>query len=153
MAVTASEKLDGDPPSENPLGLDADEIALLDSQVEVGTSDAGYGAIYRYAERLDRLVMATSAVFAVVAGATMPLMTVSLKPDSSPLGLMFIRRAGHLWKLDREVHRLLHEPDARNVGRVPARSQSVVAVFCVHWLVQPLNKLPSLGLPSLLTSP
>jgi ATP-binding cassette subfamily B (MDR/TAP) protein 1 len=78
MAVVANEKLDEDETNPNPLGLDTSEIALLDSQVEAGVSDAGYLAIYRYADRLDQFVMAASTVFAVAAGATMPLMTVGL---------------------------------------------------------------------------
>ena len=82
MAVAEKEKLDENPSDPNPLELDAAEIALLDSQVEAGVSDAGYAAIYRYASRLDFLVMAVSAAFAVAAGATMPLMTV--RPPAHP---------------------------------------------------------------------
>ncbi len=78
MAVGAQEKPDNNDPDPNPLGLDAGEIALLNSQVETGAGDAGYLAIYRYADGLDWFVMTASTVSAVAAGATMPLMTVGL---------------------------------------------------------------------------
>lgn len=71
-----AEKAAGDEPDPNPLGLDEAEIKLLDSQVETLPSKAGYMAIYRYANRFDLLVMAACALVAIVAGSTMPLMTV-----------------------------------------------------------------------------
>lgn len=68
------EKADSDDP--NPLGLDEVELACLSSQIDLPASTVGYGAIYRYANRLDLLVMIFSGVAACAAGSTMPLMTV-----------------------------------------------------------------------------
>lgn len=74
MASIHNEKPEDDDP--NPLALDADELTCLSSQVDLPPSEAGYKTIYRYATRLDILVMILSAAVAAGAGSTMPLMTV-----------------------------------------------------------------------------
>lgn len=74
MSSLQREKADsGDP---NPLGLDEVELACLSSQIDLPVSIVGYRAIYRYADRLDLLVMVFSGVAACGAGSAMPLMTV-----------------------------------------------------------------------------
>ncbi|KIH93730.1 hypothetical protein SPBR_09155 [Sporothrix brasiliensis 5110] len=65
-------------PNLNPLGLDEAELACLARQIDLPASTAGYGAIYRYADRVDRLVMLVSGVAACGAGSSMPLMTIVL---------------------------------------------------------------------------
>ncbi|KJR86139.1 ATP-binding protein cassette, subfamily B (MDR/TAP), member 1 [Sporothrix schenckii 1099-18] len=82
--MSLHEKTDSDDPSPsavpnpnpNPLGLDEAELACLARQIDLPASTAGYGAIYRYADRVDRLVMFVSGVAACGAGSTMPLMTI-----------------------------------------------------------------------------
>ncbi|OAQ59881.1 multidrug resistance protein 3 [Pochonia chlamydosporia 170] len=70
------EKLsDADPHS---LGLTEEQLALLDDQVDTAKSNAGYFAIYRYANRADVAGLVISAAIAAAAGAAMPLMTVVL---------------------------------------------------------------------------
>ncbi|KAJ6441942.1 multidrug resistance protein 3 [Purpureocillium lavendulum] len=65
-------------PKANPLCLDEHELDCLSRQVEMPKSDSGYTQIFRYANTVDGLIMALSAVAAAGAGATMPLMTVIL---------------------------------------------------------------------------
>ncbi len=74
---TQEKKIDV-PTDSNPLGLDEAEIDILDSQVAMPTSTAGYWAIYKYADRLDIFFILASLVFAAAAGAATPLMTVRL---------------------------------------------------------------------------
>lgn len=58
------------------LGLTEEQLALLDDQVDTAKSNAGYFAIYRYADRADVAGLVISAAIAAAAGAAMPLMTV-----------------------------------------------------------------------------
>jgi ATP-binding cassette, subfamily B (MDR/TAP), member 1 len=60
----------------NPLGLDESELGVLQTQVDVPTSEDGYFAIYRYSTRQDLLVILGSTVMSIVSGASLPLMTV-----------------------------------------------------------------------------
>jgi ATP-binding cassette subfamily B (MDR/TAP) protein 1 len=64
-------------------GLSEDDTALLDVQVHIPPSSAGYKTIYRYAERVDVVVMAVSSIAAVGAGTCLPLMTVGPKTKPS----------------------------------------------------------------------
>jgi ATP-binding cassette, subfamily B (MDR/TAP), member 1 len=58
------------------LGLGEADVALLDAQVELPQTDAGYKTIYRFANRLDVVVMVLSSISAAAAGTSLPLMTV-----------------------------------------------------------------------------
>ncbi len=74
--ATGMESEKSDAPKANLLGLDEDELDCLSRQLDMPKSDSGYLQIFRYANTVDGLVMGLSAVAAVGAGATMPLMTV-----------------------------------------------------------------------------
>ncbi|GJN85078.1 GTPase-activating protein [Purpureocillium lilacinum] len=76
--ATGMESEKSDAPKANLLGLDEDELDCLSRQLDMPKSDSGYLQIFRYANTVDGLVMGLSAVAAVGAGATMPLMTVIL---------------------------------------------------------------------------
>lgn len=60
----------------NPLGFGEADIALLDAQVQIPQTDAGYKAIYRFANQVDLVVMVLSSLSAAAAGTSLPLMTV-----------------------------------------------------------------------------
>jgi hypothetical protein len=63
----------------NPLGLDAEELDILRMQIEVPSDEeAGYLAIYQYADSLDFAIMAGAAVLSAASGASLPVMTVGL---------------------------------------------------------------------------
>jgi hypothetical protein len=62
--------------NEKRLSLSEDDTALLDIQVHIPPTDAGYKTIYRFADRVDVVVMLISSVAAAAAGTCLPLMTV-----------------------------------------------------------------------------
>lgn len=57
--------------------LPDDEAAILRRQVETPDVEVGYFSLFRYASRADWLIFSLAFFAAVVAGAAMPLMTVS----------------------------------------------------------------------------
>lgn len=74
MSTRLSEKIERS--SQNPLCLDAAELKCLSSQVDLSPSQAGYFAIYGYANTLDKAVMMASSLCAIAAGAAVPLLSV-----------------------------------------------------------------------------
>jgi ATP-binding cassette subfamily B (MDR/TAP) protein 1 len=62
--------------NEKQLGLGEADVALLDAQVEIPQTGAEYKTIYRFANRLDVVVMVLSSISAAAAGTSLPLMTV-----------------------------------------------------------------------------
>lgn len=65
-----------DSEGDNPLGLREADMAVLDAQVDIPQTDAGYKAIYRFATKVDFVVMVLSSISAAAAGTSLPLMTV-----------------------------------------------------------------------------
>lgn len=57
-------------------GLSPEEVAILKRQVETPDVKAGFASIYRYATRMDLLIMVIGAVCAIAAGVILPLMTI-----------------------------------------------------------------------------
>jgi len=53
------------------------ERAILKRQTDVPEVKVGYFTLYRYATKMDILILIVSATSAIAAGAAMPLMTVS----------------------------------------------------------------------------
>lgn len=76
MESPENEKVEVATQDDNPLGLEEAERRVLAAQIAVPPSNAGYLEIYRYADRVDVLIMVASAVLAATAGAAMPLMMV-----------------------------------------------------------------------------
>ncbi|OAA54115.1 ABC multidrug transporter mdr1 [Niveomyces insectorum RCEF 264] len=56
--------------------LPPDEAAILKVQVETPDIKVGFRTLYRYASRVDMIILAVSAVSAIASGAALPLMTV-----------------------------------------------------------------------------
>lgn len=57
-------------------GLPPDEVAILKRQVETPDIKVGVVALYRYATRIDLILIFIGAVCSIVSGAILPLMTV-----------------------------------------------------------------------------
>jgi ATP-binding cassette subfamily B (MDR/TAP) protein 1 len=53
------------------------EQEILARQLSLPAVTASYLMLYRYATKIDLLIIAISSLFAIVAGAVFPLMTVS----------------------------------------------------------------------------
>jgi ATP-binding cassette subfamily B (MDR/TAP) protein 1 len=53
------------------------EQEILTSQLSLPPVTASYLMLYRYATKIDLLIITISSLFAIVAGAVFPLMTVS----------------------------------------------------------------------------
>ncbi|VUC24318.1 unnamed protein product [Clonostachys rosea] len=84
-AVSAVQNVQGPPGSSNadeaeppdPFdGLPDDEIAILKRQVDISDGSYGVSTFFRYATRMDVLIMIISAVCAAAVGAALPLMTI-----------------------------------------------------------------------------
>lgn len=56
--------------------LPADEAAILKVQVDTPTVKVGFTTLYRYATRMDIIILCVSAVCAIASGAALPLMTI-----------------------------------------------------------------------------
>lgn len=56
--------------------LSPEEAAIIKRQVQTPDVKVGLAALYRYATRVDLILLATGAFFSITAGAIMPLMTV-----------------------------------------------------------------------------
>jgi hypothetical protein len=75
---TVRDKEDG---SQDPFAhLPEHEAAILRRQVETSDLNVGYLTLFRYATAFDWFVFVVAMFCAIVAGAAMPLMTVSLCP-------------------------------------------------------------------------
>ncbi|CAH0021162.1 unnamed protein product [Clonostachys rhizophaga] len=57
-------------------GLPNDEIAILKRQIDISDQSYGVSTFFRYATRMDILIMIVSAVCAAAVGAALPLMTI-----------------------------------------------------------------------------
>ncbi|CAG9981999.1 unnamed protein product [Clonostachys byssicola] len=57
-------------------GLPEDEIAILKRQIDISDQSYGVSTFFRYATRMDILIMIVSAVCAAAVGAALPLMTI-----------------------------------------------------------------------------
>jgi ATP-binding cassette subfamily B (MDR/TAP) protein 1 len=57
-------------------GLPDDEIAILKRQIDISGQSYGVSTFFRYATRMDILIMIVSAVCAAAVGAALPLMTI-----------------------------------------------------------------------------
>lgn len=77
MSLLSHDQAEGS--NSNPLGLDEAELKCLSTQVELPPSQAGYFAIYGYANALDKFMMAASLFCSVAAGAAVPLLSVRHK--------------------------------------------------------------------------
>lgn len=70
-AITRDEKT-GDPYQ----GLSPDEVAILKRQVETPDVKAGVATLYRFATRVDIIIMVIGAICAICAGVILPVMTI-----------------------------------------------------------------------------
>ncbi|KAJ5216649.1 uncharacterized protein N7498_003056 [Penicillium cinerascens] len=68
--------------------LDEEEARLLRAQIQLPSSSAGYGSIFRFRTKIDTLVLIMSAAAAAVAGAALPLMTVGASSRAAILVVM-----------------------------------------------------------------
>lgn len=57
-------------------GLSTDEVAILKRQVETPDVKAGFTTLYRFATRMDLIIVAVGAVCAIAAGVILPVMTI-----------------------------------------------------------------------------
>lgn len=69
--IVTGEK-DGDPYQ----GLPPDQVAILKRQVETPDTKAGFLTLYRYASRMDIIIIAIGSVCAIAAGVILPVMTI-----------------------------------------------------------------------------
>jgi ATP-binding cassette subfamily B (MDR/TAP) protein 1 len=57
-------------------GLSEQEKEIIDLQIDAPKLEIGYFALFRYATRIELLIMVIALFASIAAGATMPLMTV-----------------------------------------------------------------------------
>jgi ATP-binding cassette, subfamily B (MDR/TAP), member 1 len=57
--------------------LNEDEKAIIEDQLHIPEVKVGYFSLYRYANKKEIAIMLVSLIAAIVAGAVLPLMTVS----------------------------------------------------------------------------
>jgi ATP-binding cassette subfamily B (MDR/TAP) protein 1 len=58
-------------------GLSENEKSIIDRQTKAPSEKVGYFALFRYADKKDAAVMLVATIASIVAGACLPLMTVS----------------------------------------------------------------------------
>lgn len=68
-------------PSLDRLGLDDGERCVLEEQVTLVSSSAGYLTLFRYATTLDRFIFIASVAACMAAGAASPMMMASEFPN------------------------------------------------------------------------
>lgn len=56
--------------------LPADEAAILKRQIDITVIPTSFKQLYRYATRVDKIIVTISAICAIAGGAALPLMTV-----------------------------------------------------------------------------
>jgi ATP-binding cassette, subfamily B (MDR/TAP), member 1 len=59
--------------------LTEEEQQILTGQLSIQPVKASYFMLFRYATKVDTLIIVVSACFAIAAGAVFPLMTVSIR--------------------------------------------------------------------------
>jgi ATP-binding cassette subfamily B (MDR/TAP) protein 1 len=69
---------DADAPSSTAEGLSEDERNIIDRQLNAPNEKVGYFSLFRYANAKDMSIMAVATIASIVAGACLPLMTVSI---------------------------------------------------------------------------
>ncbi len=75
--MAAESKRVGDAPDDNAFShLPNDAAAILSRQVESTPTVVKYTSLFRYATKLDLCLLAGSGISAIVAGASLPLMTI-----------------------------------------------------------------------------
>ena len=57
--------------------LNEDEKAIIEDQLHIPEVKVGYFSLYRYANKKEIAIMLVSLIAAIIAGAVLPLMTVS----------------------------------------------------------------------------
>lgn len=70
------------------LHLTEDEQRILDRQLDTPVAKSSYFMLYRYATKVDLLIIAIAAICAIGAGAVFPLMTVRI-PSSILFGPLY----------------------------------------------------------------
>jgi ATP-binding cassette subfamily B (MDR/TAP) protein 1 len=73
---------DGIAPSSTSDDLSEDERMIIDKQLAAPNEKIGFFALFRYAKSKDIFIMAVGIIASIVAGACLPLMTVSSHPRS-----------------------------------------------------------------------
>jgi ATP-binding cassette subfamily B (MDR/TAP) protein 1 len=63
--------------------LPEEERAVLKRQIDVPEVKVGYFSLYRYATKIDILILIISTICTIAAGAAMPLMTVSYESSNN----------------------------------------------------------------------
>jgi ATP-binding cassette subfamily B (MDR/TAP) protein 1 len=79
-SITSHGELDSRKAELHPHDLTEAEHQILDSQLNVPPVKASYFMLFRYATHIDKLIILTSAIFAIAAGVIFPLMTVRIQP-------------------------------------------------------------------------
>ena len=125
---------DVDAPSSTAEGLSEAEKSIIDKQLDAPNEKVGYFALFRYANGKDVAIMVVATIASIVAGACLPLMTVSTPPGP----LIFIQKLMRLAcvrKLCGKLHQLLRGCNCQ--GPLPEPNQSIHAVLCLsrHRLV------------------
>ena len=75
--IMANEKEESEKTRNSALLLNEDEKAIIEDQLHIPEVKVGYFSLYRYANKKEIAIMLVSLIAAIVAGAVLPLMTVS----------------------------------------------------------------------------
>jgi ATP-binding cassette, subfamily B (MDR/TAP), member 1 len=62
-------------------GLSEDEQKIISKQLDAPDEKVGYFALFRYANKKDIAIMVVATIASIVAGACLPLMTVSRRTE------------------------------------------------------------------------
>ena len=81
----ANEKEESEKTRDSAQLLNEDEKAIIEDQLHIPEVKVGYFSLYRYANKKEIAIMLVSLIAAIIAGAVLPLMTVSnLVPTPIP---------------------------------------------------------------------
>ncbi len=122
----------GDAGDQDPLqNLPEDERRIIERQVYTEDVTVGYFALYRYASRMNLVVIFISAFGAIAGGALLPLFTVSAYWGAcmADAGELLIICTDHLWPTYRNLPGLL--PGHSRPRKVQQRACEVHSLLCV----------------------
>lgn len=83
------------------------EREILKRQLEILPVKLNFFSLFRYATKVDLLIIVISVICAIVGGAVVPLMTVCRLAFGIDIGTELILLPGHFWSTDRHLYKLL----------------------------------------------
>lgn len=83
------------------------EREIIKKQLEIPDVKVSFKTLFRYATKIDIIIIVISSICAVAGGAVQPLMTVSCSaPEERGIGQLN-RRQDRIWAIDRRVSSIL----------------------------------------------